>query len=63
MKKTNSFEMTFKKEFLRGHGIYDGIISFNEYLKYTTITLFPLFTLYKPHLLVYDLCQTLQFIK
>ncbi len=63
-KQSLSLEMSlFPFLFSPRHGSYDGIISFNEYLKYTTITLFPLFTLYKPHLLVYDLCQTLQFIK
>jgi hypothetical protein len=47
-----------------GHGAYDGIISFNEYLKYKMTALFSSFTLYKPYLfLMYDLRQPLQFIK
>ncbi len=50
--------------FLHGHGAYDGIISFNEYLKYRMTALFSPFALYKPYLfLMYDLCQPLQFIK
>jgi hypothetical protein len=46
------------------HGSYDGIISFNEYLKYKMTALFSPFTLYKPYLLLmYHLHQPLQFIK
>jgi hypothetical protein len=49
---------------LDGNISYDGIISFNEYLKYEMTALFSPFTLYKPYLiLMYDLHQPLQFIK
>jgi len=39
-KKT--FEMAFFLKIPHGHGIYDAIISFNQLLKYTMITLFHL---------------------
>jgi len=64
-KQSLSLEMAlFPFLFPHGHGSYDGIISFNEYLKYKTAALFSPFTLYKPYLLLmYDLHQPLEFIK
>ena len=55
----------FLSLFPHGHGTYNGRVTFFEYLKYRMKTLFALFTLYcKLYLLyMYDVRQTLQFLK
>jgi hypothetical protein len=47
-----------------GYDAYDGEISIHEYLKFRVSSLFSLFTLYKPYLLImYDIQQFFQLIK
>jgi hypothetical protein len=64
MKTKPSLKITLFLFLFHGHGAYDGITTFNDYLKHNMIALFSPFTLYKPYLLpIYDLHQALQFIK
>ena len=50
--------------FPHGHSVYDGRVTFFEYLKYRMETMFTSFTLYKPYLLyMYDFCQSPQLLK
>ena len=50
--------------FPHGNEAYNGPTTLSEYLKYRMTTLFSPFTLYKAYLLyMYDICQSLQFLK